>query len=54
MATRVHLTLGGVGNHTLNGMSGTTASLTKDGGGTLILSSASTFTGLTTINAGTA
>ncbi len=47
------LTIGGDGNQVVNGITGTTATLTKDGGGTLTLSAAGTYTGVTTINAGT-
>ncbi len=38
---------------TAAGITGTTATLTKDGSGTLTMSAASTYTGVTTINAGT-
>lgn len=49
-----NLTVGGVGNTTLSGVIGTTTgALTKDGAGTLVLSSANTYTGATTISAGT-
>ncbi len=47
------LTMGGAGNHVVHGISGTTATLTKDGAGTTTLSAPSTYTGVTTINAGT-
>ena len=48
------LTVGGAGNTTIASIIGTTSgSLTKDGGGILTLSGASTYTGLTTISSGT-
>jgi autotransporter-associated beta strand protein len=48
------LTVGGAGNTTINSIIGTgSGTLTKDGNGTLILSAANTYTGATTINAGT-
>ena len=51
-ATRA-LTIGGTGDHIVAGISGTTATLTKDGPGTLTLIAASAYTGVTTINGGT-
>jgi autotransporter-associated beta strand protein len=49
-----NLTIGGAGNTTIsNAISSSTGTLTKDGAGTLILSGANTYTGATTINAGT-
>jgi autotransporter-associated beta strand protein len=48
-----NLTLGGAGNTTISGVVGTsTGTLTKDGAGTLALSRNNTYTGTTTINAG--
>ena len=48
------LTIGGAGNTTVSGIIGTgNNSLTKDGAGTLTLSGANTYTGATTITAGT-
>ncbi|MEI6065386.1 MAG: autotransporter-associated beta strand repeat-containing protein, partial [Pseudanabaena sp. ELA748] len=48
------LTIIGAGNTTITNVIGTTSgTLTKNGGGTLTLSGANTFTGATTINAGT-
>jgi fibronectin-binding autotransporter adhesin len=48
------LTVGGVGNVVISGVIGTgTGTLTKDGSGVLYLSGANTFTGSTTISAGT-
>ncbi len=47
------LTVGGAGNWDISAITGTTASLTKDGAGALTLSANSTYTGVTTINAGT-
>ena len=48
------LTVGGLGNVTEQGVIGTTTgALTKDGTGTLTLSDANTYTGNTTISAGT-
>ncbi|MBZ0091606.1 MAG: autotransporter-associated beta strand repeat-containing protein, partial [Sulfuricellaceae bacterium] len=45
---------GGAGNTAIGGVIGTTSgTLTKDGGGTLILSGANTYTGATSINEGT-
>ena len=49
-----NLTFGGAGNVTVNDAIATgTGTLTKDGAGTLTLSAANTYTGLTTITAGT-
>ncbi|MFA4916765.1 MAG: autotransporter-associated beta strand repeat-containing protein, partial [Syntrophales bacterium] len=49
------LRVGGAGNTTVNGVIGTAvaATLTKDGEGTLTLGAANTYTGLTTVSAGT-
>ncbi len=48
------LTLGGVGNVTVSGAVGTTTgTLTKDGAGTVILSGTNTYSGSTTVSAGT-
>ena len=48
------LTVGGAGNTTISSVIGTTTgTLTKDGTGTLTLSAANTYTGLTTVSAGT-
>ncbi len=48
------LTVGGAGNTTIASILGTGAgTLTKDGAGTLTLSGANTYTGATTLNAGT-
>jgi autotransporter-associated beta strand protein len=48
------LTVGGAGNTTVSGVIGTTTgTLTKDGAGTLTLSAANTYTGTTTVSAGT-
>ena len=48
------LTVGGVGNTTVSRVIGTgTGTLTKDGTGTFTLSAANTYTGLTTVSAGT-
>ena len=50
----VGLTVGGAGNTTVSGVIGTTTgTLTKDGAGTLTLSAANTYTGTTTVSAGT-
>ncbi|MEA2723317.1 MAG: hypothetical protein QOH59_1088, partial [Gemmatimonadales bacterium] len=47
------LTVGGAGNTTVSGVIGTTSgTLTKDGTGTLALSAANTYTGVTTVSAG--
>ena len=52
--TNQNLTFGGAGNITVNDAIATgTGTLTKDGAGTLTLSAANTYTGLTTITAGT-
>ncbi len=49
-----NLTVGGAGNTTISGVIATGAgTLTKDGAGTLTLSGLNTFTGLTTVTAGT-
>ena len=49
-----NLTFGGAGNVTVNDAIATsTGTLTKDGAGTLTLSAANTYTGLTTVTAGT-
>jgi autotransporter-associated beta strand protein len=49
-----NLTIGGAGNTTIsNAISTSAGTLTKDGAGTLILSGANTYTGATTISAGT-
>ncbi len=48
------LTVGGAGNTTISKViATTTGTLTKDGAGTLTLSGANTYTGLTTVSAGT-
>ncbi|MFA6175470.1 MAG: autotransporter-associated beta strand repeat-containing protein [Phycisphaerae bacterium] len=48
------LTVGGAGNTTINSIIGTTTgTLTKDGAGTLTLTGANTYTGVTTVSAGT-
>jgi autotransporter-associated beta strand protein len=48
------LTVGGAGDTTISNVIGTTnGTLTKDGTGTLTLDAANTYTGVTTINAGT-
>ena len=48
------LTIGGAGNTTVSGVIGTTTgTLTKDGAGTLTLSAVNTYTGATTVSAGT-
>ncbi|MBT5903582.1 MAG: hypothetical protein HOH58_15895, partial [Opitutaceae bacterium] len=48
-----NLTIDGSGNTTISGVIGTTTgSLTKNGGGTLTLSATNTYTGGTTVNAG--
>ena len=48
------LTVGGAGNTTIASIIGTgTGTLTKDGTGTLTLTGANTYTGLTTVSAGT-
>jgi autotransporter-associated beta strand protein len=47
------LTVGGVGNSNISAITGTTATLTKDGAGTLTLAAGNTYTGRTTLNAGT-
>ena len=47
------LTTAGTGNTSINGAIGGTGGLTKSGSGTLTLDHANTFTGLTTVNAGT-
>ncbi len=48
------LTLAGAGNGTISGIIGTTSgTLTKAGAGTWTISAANTYTGLTTVNAGT-
>jgi fibronectin-binding autotransporter adhesin len=48
------LTLGGTGNITVSGVIGTTTgTLTKDGAGTAILSATNTYSGSTTVSAGT-
>jgi fibronectin-binding autotransporter adhesin len=49
-----NLTIGGAGNTTVSGAIGTTAgTLTKDGAGTVVLTGANTYSGTTTISAGT-
>jgi len=50
-----NLTIGGAGNTTIssNAIATSTGTLTKDGAGTLILSANNTYTGATSINAGT-
>ena len=49
-----NLTVGGAGNTSITGIIGTTSgTLTKDGAGILTLTNANTYTGATTINAGT-
>jgi fibronectin-binding autotransporter adhesin len=53
-ATNQNLTVGGAGNTTINGAIATgTGTLTKDGAGTLILGGANTYSGTTTVSAGT-
>jgi autotransporter-associated beta strand protein len=47
------LTVNGTGNTTVSGIVSGTGSITKSGTGTLTLSGANTYTGLTTVNAGT-
>jgi fibronectin-binding autotransporter adhesin len=47
------LTIGGAGNTSSAALAGTTATLTKDGGGNLTLTAANTYTGTTAISAGT-
>jgi len=47
------LTAGGAGNTTLNGVISNSGALTKTGGGTLTLAGANTYSGTTTISAGT-
>ncbi|HUK22511.1 MAG TPA: autotransporter-associated beta strand repeat-containing protein [Gemmatimonadales bacterium] len=48
------LTIGGAGNTTVSGVIGTTSgTLTKDGAGTLTLTAVNTYTGATTVSAGT-
>ena len=49
-----NLTVGGAGNTTINSIIGTGAgTFTKDGTGTVILTGANTYTGMTTVNGGT-
>jgi autotransporter-associated beta strand protein len=53
-ATNLNLTIGGAGDTTLSGVLGLgTGTLTKDGVGTLTLNNANTYTGATTVSAGT-
>jgi autotransporter-associated beta strand protein len=53
-ATNLNLTIGGAGDTTLSGVLGLGAgTVTKDGVGTLTLSNANTYTGATTVSAGT-
>ncbi|MFN0080128.1 MAG: beta strand repeat-containing protein [Prosthecobacter sp.] len=53
LASSQALTVGGAGNTTIQGIISTGTPLTKDGSGTLTLTAANTYTGGTTISAGT-